>query len=109
MRPGADALRGDRAQAPPTPTPEWHWPGLRLQGIGATSAPSLAREVYYRQFANRRQVGSYIGLAPSPYDSGETLRRHCPHSGAHSEQTFEKGSGFLTPAEAAKIVHTSGL
>ena len=24
----------------------------------------------------------------------------CPHSGAHSEQTFEKGSGFLTPAEA---------
>ncbi len=29
-----------------------------------------------------------------------TLRRHCPHSGAHSEQTFEKGSGFLTPAEA---------
>ena len=47
---------------------------LRLKGIGATSAPILAREVYYRQFANRRQVASYIGLAPSAYDSGESRR-----------------------------------
>jgi len=47
---------------------------LRLNGIGATSAPILAREVYYRRFANRRQVASYIGLAPSPYDSGESRR-----------------------------------
>jgi len=47
---------------------------LRLNGIGATSAPILAREVYYRQFANRRQVASFIGLAPSPYDSGESRR-----------------------------------
>ena len=47
---------------------------LRLKGIGATSAPILAREVYYRRFANRRQVASYIGLAPSPYDSGESRR-----------------------------------
>ena len=47
---------------------------LRLKGIGATSAPILAREVYYRQFANRRQVASYLGLAPSAYDSGESRR-----------------------------------
>jgi len=47
---------------------------LRLNGIGATSAPILAREVYCRQFANRRQVASFIGLAPSPYDSGESRR-----------------------------------
>ena len=47
---------------------------LRLNGIGATSAPILAREVYYRRFANRRQVASFIGLAPSPYDSGESRR-----------------------------------
>ncbi len=47
---------------------------LRLNGIGAASAPILAREVYYRQFANRRQVASFIGLAPSPYDSGESRR-----------------------------------
>jgi transposase len=47
---------------------------LRLNGIGVASAPILAREVYYRQFANRRQVASFIGLAPSPYDSGESRR-----------------------------------
>ncbi len=40
----------------------------------ALSAPILARELYYRQFANRRQVASYIGLTPSPYDSGESRR-----------------------------------
>ncbi len=38
------------------------------------SASILAREVYYRQFANRRQVGSYLGVTPSAYDSGESRR-----------------------------------
>jgi len=47
---------------------------LRLKGIGVTSAPILAREVYYRKFDNRRQVASYLGLAPSPYDSGDSRR-----------------------------------
>jgi transposase len=47
---------------------------LRLNGIGVTSAAILAREVYYRQFANRRQVGSYLGVTPSAYDSGESRR-----------------------------------
>ena len=46
----------------------------RLNGIGQVSAPVLAREVYYRQFANRRQVGSYLGMTPSAYDSGESRR-----------------------------------
>ncbi len=47
---------------------------LRLNGIGLASAAILAREVYYRQFANRRQVGSYLGVTPSAYDSGESRR-----------------------------------
>ncbi len=47
---------------------------LRLNGIGEVSAPVLAREVYYREFANRRQVGSYLGMTPSAYDSGESRR-----------------------------------
>jgi len=47
---------------------------LRLKGIGPTFSAILAREVYYRRFANRRQVASYIGLAPSPYDSGDGRR-----------------------------------
>jgi transposase len=47
---------------------------LRLNGIGVVSASVLAREVYYRQFANRRQVASYFGMTPSAYDSGESRR-----------------------------------
>ena len=47
---------------------------LRLKGIGPTFSAVLSREVYYRRFANRRQVASYIGLAPSPYDSGDRRR-----------------------------------
>ncbi len=47
---------------------------LRLNGIGPTFAAVLSREVYYRHFANRRQVANYIGLAPSAYDSGDSRR-----------------------------------
>jgi len=45
-----------------------------LQGIGPASAAILAREVFARTFANRRQLGSYLGLTPSAYDSGSTTR-----------------------------------
>ena len=47
---------------------------LRLKGLGPALSSTLAREVYYRRFANRRQVASYIGLAPSAYDSGDGHR-----------------------------------
>jgi transposase len=47
---------------------------LRLDGIGVASASVLTREVYYRQFANRGQVASYLGVTPSAYDSGESRR-----------------------------------
>ncbi|MCZ6859606.1 MAG: IS110 family transposase [Alphaproteobacteria bacterium] len=47
---------------------------LRLKGIGPSFAAILAREVDYRHFGNRRQVASYLGLAPSAYDSGEGRR-----------------------------------
>lgn len=47
---------------------------LRLKGLGPSLSSTLTREVYYRQFANRRQVASYIGIAPSAYDSGDGHR-----------------------------------
>jgi transposase len=47
---------------------------LRLKGLGPALSSTLTREVYYRRFANRRQVASYIGIAPSPYDSGDGRR-----------------------------------
>jgi len=47
---------------------------LQLKSIGPATSAVLSREVYYRQFVNRRQVGSFLGLTPSPYNSGEEER-----------------------------------
>lgn len=45
-----------------------------LKSIGVVSGQELVNEVFYRSFDNRRQVGSYFGLAGTPYDSGESRR-----------------------------------
>src|SRR4029434_10664178 len=47
---------------------------LLVKGIGPTFSAVMAREVYYRQFSNRRQVAGFLGLATSPYDSGQMER-----------------------------------
>jgi transposase len=44
----------------------------KLKGIGRTAAAVLVREVFHRDFANRRQVASFFGLTPSPWSSGTT-------------------------------------
>ena len=64
----------DQAPTPCAATERKRHDLLRLNGIGPTFSAILAREVYYRRFANRRQVASYIGFAPSPYDSGDGRR-----------------------------------
>ena len=46
----------------------------RLKGIGPEIAAVLGNEVFYRRFANRRQLAAYVGLAPSPYRSGGLSR-----------------------------------
>lgn len=46
----------------------------RLHGIGAETATVLAREAFYRQFDNRRQLASFAGLTPTPYASGARQR-----------------------------------
>lgn len=43
---------------------------LALRGIGANFAAVLWSEAFYRQFANRRQVAAYAGLAATPWQSG---------------------------------------
>jgi transposase len=45
-----------------------------LKGLGTVIAQDLANEVFYRRFDNRRQVGSYVGLTGTPYDSGASHR-----------------------------------
>jgi transposase len=42
----------------------------KLKAIGAEFSTKLVGEVFYREFANRRQLGSYVGLASSPFRSG---------------------------------------
>jgi transposase len=44
----------------------------RLKGVGEVGAMRLVLELFWREFANRRQVGSCVGLVPQPYDSGES-------------------------------------
>ena len=46
----------------------------RLRGIGTTFAAVLGDEVLFRDFRNRREVGGYLGLAPSPWRSGRVER-----------------------------------
>jgi transposase len=43
---------------------------LALKGVGANFAAVLWSEAFYRQFANRRQVAAYAGLAATPWQSG---------------------------------------
>jgi transposase len=45
----------------------------RLRGVGVSSAWVLTAELFgWRRFANRRQVAGCVGLAGTPYDSGDT-------------------------------------
>jgi transposase len=43
---------------------------LRLKGIGPEFASVLWLEAFFRSFSNRREVASFAGLAPSPWQSG---------------------------------------
>jgi hypothetical protein len=47
-----------------------------LRGVGPTIAAVLHNEVFYRRFANRREVAAYCGLDPTPFASGDTRREH---------------------------------
>lgn len=44
----------------------------RLGGVGWVGAMRLVLELFWRDFANRRQVGACVGLVPQPYDSGNS-------------------------------------
>jgi len=46
-----------------------------LYGIGVTSSWDFIMEMFaWRQFRNRREVGAFPGLTPTPYDSGGSQR-----------------------------------
>ena len=62
----AEARKPARENAPPDPVTML----LALKGMGANFAAVLWSEAFYRQFANRRQLAAYAGLAPTPWRSG---------------------------------------
>jgi transposase len=48
---------------------------MSLKGIGPTTAWVMVMEFFgWRKFRNRRQVGGLSGLAPTPYQSGDSAR-----------------------------------
>jgi transposase len=47
---------------------------MDLRSIGPVGGQTLVNEVFYRDFDNRRQVGSYFGLVGTPYNSGARSR-----------------------------------
>ena len=70
-----DAERGLARQAVPQEPIHGKIAALcRIRGIGDNFAAVLAREVFYRSFANRRQLASYVGITPMPYQSGNLDR-----------------------------------
>lgn len=64
----------DEASPAPTAMQEKMVVLAKLKGVGPGIASVLASEVYYRNFRNRRELGQYVGLAPSPYASGDRSR-----------------------------------
>jgi transposase len=48
---------------------------VKLKAVGPQTAQVLTNEVFYRDFKNRRQVGSCFGLTDTPYDSGDSRRQ----------------------------------
>lgn len=51
------------------------WRLLHLRGVGIETAWCYGMEFFgWRQFRNRKQVGSLAGLTPTPYDSGQSER-----------------------------------
>jgi transposase len=72
--PPKKAKPASAACAAPSPAEAQAAQLMRLKSIGVHFSTALAREVHYRTFQNRRGVGQYIGLAPSPFQSGDMAR-----------------------------------
>ena len=73
----AGMIRDARKRRHPAQRGQNHPTARRLadiRGVGQQTAGILATEVFYRKFKNRREVASYVGLTPTPYNSGALVR-----------------------------------
>jgi transposase len=63
---------------------------VQLKGIATTSASVLLDEgLVWRGFRNRREIGGLLGFAPTPYDSGDSVREQgISRAGNHRLQSI---------------------
>ena len=68
-----EAQRAREIREDPSPQGEQTRRLMNLKGIGSNGAWLLVREFFsWRQIRNRRELASLAGLAPTPYNSGES-------------------------------------
>lgn len=65
-----DGERNEALAARRTRTDNRAWMLMWFRGIGPVGAVALAREFFWRDFRNVREVGAAAGLTGCPYDSG---------------------------------------
>jgi transposase len=65
-----EAAREQAMEAHDTPANQTVKALCKLRGLGDNFSAVLAKEVFYRTFDNRRQIAAYLGLAPTPFQSG---------------------------------------
>jgi hypothetical protein len=73
---------------------------MSLTGIGPAIAAVMTREVYYRQFDNRRQAAGFLGLATSPHDSGDVERSQGISRAGRGPSARDHNPGGLALAQA---------
>jgi len=65
-----EQVQAAQASAVPAPMAERRDLLQRLKALGPAFTATLVNELFYKDFRNRREVTSYCGLAPSPWQSG---------------------------------------
>jgi transposase len=65
-----EKTQADQSDAVPAPMAARRDLLLRLKALGPAFATTLVSELFYKDFRNRREVASYCGLTPSPWQSG---------------------------------------
>jgi transposase len=70
-----DKQRGEEVRREDVPEVEKVRNLMKLKGVGINGAWILVREFFgWREFRNRRELGSLAGLTPTPYNSGNYRR-----------------------------------
>ena len=59
----------------------------QLKAIGPEFAAVLVGEIFHRDFNNRRQLASYVGYAPSPFQSGNVAHDQISKAGNRKGRT----------------------